>query len=714
MSDTLSPSPAPSGLMAALMDPGVQTLAGMAQGFAQAAMPTRMPTPWGAVIGMGAGGAMQGATNAQRMALTQNQIRAGQMQNQVTQAQLPLELARSQMMTSAFQNPNLLGSIYGAGGAPFGAPGGAAPTTGAPAPVTPIVAPAAGGASPYGKATSAALLSLPDDATRTMAINAALTSNLPQEAWAPWMATLHNESGWNLKAPDNKNDNGTIDVGPGQVNSSNWAHLGLTEAQARDPATNLNASARLFGQNWQSAAGDPTKAIQAYNPGDPGYVAKVAPRLGTWGYPGASAPSAASTVTPENALTTSNQYLAMANDLDRRQAQAKALGLPAPAGDPAALRTAAQQYRAVALAGPTAGATANAELPATLAKYGFTLGANGQMVPIAGGPADPAYVGKAEAAKATAQAAADRTKLITTRAGVFDPVSGREVYRQPEYHELQDPNSGKEYPAFIQPGEDGKINIQGGPPGVTGETPPSKLGPGQEDIIKHLADQYANQDKLKYEGATNSLFQLDQQDRNIATLNSGGGWSSTGTGANAKLEWAKAANSAFQTLGITPVMDPQKVASWEDASKVQTQLAFAQAKQLGSREAQQVIQMSRVATPGAENTPQGYGAISAGYHEMNNREVDLYNYKTNWAQTHGGNLMGAETAFNNQFTPEMYGHRAISTVLPIKISSDADLGKYLPGTIVIAPNGNKVMVPMRAGSPSVPGYLTANMPNAQP
>lgn len=342
------------------------------------------------------------------------------------------------------------------------------------------------------------------------------------------------------------------------------------------------------------------------------------------------------------------------------------------------------------------------------------------MEPIPGGVADPAYVGAAAAAKATADAAASRTKLITTRAGVFDPVSGQEIYRQPEYHELQDPNTGQEYPAFVQPGANGQLSVMGGPPGMaSGAIPPSKLGPGQEKVIEHLADQYANEDKQKYEGATNSLFQLSQQDQNIAALNQGGGWSATGTGANTKMEWAKGINSVAQSLGVNPIIDPAKVASWEDATKIQTQLAFAQAKQLGSREAQQVISMSRAATPGAENTPQGYQAISSGYHEMNNREVDAYNFKTAWLQSHGGNLQGAETAFNNQFTPSMYAARAISTVNPVNITATdqptamAQMSHYLPGTVVKLANGKQTIVPPNQTAPPIPSYIQSYLNPSQ-
>ena len=109
-----------SALMDALSDPGVNTLAGMAQGFAQAAMPTRMPTPIGAVLGMGAGGMMQGAGNAQRMQAQQQQIQGARMQNIATASGLPLTVARNQALTNIWQNPDLLQSMTN--GSPMGAP----------------------------------------------------------------------------------------------------------------------------------------------------------------------------------------------------------------------------------------------------------------------------------------------------------------------------------------------------------------------------------------------------------------------------------------------------------------------------------------------------------------------------------------------------------------------------------------------------------------
>jgi len=310
---------------------------------------------------------------------------------------------------------------------------------------------------------------------------------------------------------------------------------------------------------------------------------------------------------------------------------------------------------------------------------------------------DLATAGQKAAATAGAEAAASWQKPVVTRAGVYDPRTNKEIYRQPEYHEFTDPVTGQERGGFIAPNDQGGVAVTGGfTPGSEG--PVVKMAPGQEETIKHLSDQYANENKAKYEGAINSLFQLEQQDQNIATLNSGGGWSVTGAGNNFRLGLAKQVNGLLTPLGIAPAVDPTKVASWEDANKLQTQLAFAQARQLGSREAAQIIHMSAAATPGTENTPQGYKLISGGYREMNQREVDLRNFETNWMQQRQGNLIGAETAFNTQYTPKMYADRAISQVHPIRVNTPGAVKNMLPGTMFVGPDGIPRVVPGGAGA----------------
>ena len=739
MSDTTGDT-----FMQALTDPRLDALLGMTQGFAQAAMPTRMPTPFGAVLGMGAGGAMQGVKQGQALAMGAQQLQQAQIANQ-----------RAGMLMDAYKQ------MYGGGGAPFGAPvarAGQSPLPGAASSGQPgyLTSPQqlkmladlamatgqdraaatlynmpntmAGGAG-YSMGANGQAFPTPGgaaDPRMVAAIQAAKTFAEKNTA-APY------EQPVSVDVPQLGPDGQpTGNVVKQQIPLPQWAAQNGSAAGSGAPLQPNALPADPFPGwakkiNAGESGGDPNAANPNSTASGPGQFLN-----GTW-------PSVLRATRPDIAAGHTDAELmplrnipALADSATEAYARMNGgilaqKGLPvdgstvalAHAFGPGGASTILQAQPNAPLAmlpGMAPVIAANPQLK------GATAGQVTQMYQARmNGGQPPQYGGQVTLSpqnQAALQLQTDRAKLITTRAGVVDPTQidpatgmAKEIYRQPEYHELQDPQTGAEYPSFVQPGANGQLLVSGGPPGMGGQLPPSRVGPGQEDAIKHLADQYANEDKQKYEGATNSLFQLGQQDKNIAALNAGGGWSATGAGADAKMQWAKGINSAFQTMGIAPPFDPSKVASWEDATKIQTQLAFAQAKQLGSHEAQQVISMSRAATPGAENTPEGYQAISSGYHEMNNREVDLYNYKTDWLQNHGGNLTGAETAFNNQFTPAMYAERARSTVDPFPIKSQdqasamQEMQQYLPGTMIKLPNGKTSIVPPRPGMPPVPGYI---------
>lgn len=375
MSDSTSGGGFGSSLLSALTNPGVDALMGMAQGFAQAAMPTRMPTPWGAALGMGGAGALQGVRSGQQLQQASQAIQSGEMKNQLIRSELPLELAKNKMLANVWQNPSEMQSLMGGS---------------AGAPAAPSAPPSTTTSVDQSAATKAALSSLDPDA-RQMAVKAAMQANLPPGAWAPWIATVKNESGWDLKAPDHENANGSFDIGPGQVNSRTAGDLGYTVDQLRDPSTNLLASAKYFGQQWKGQNGNPALAIGHYNAGPSGtpdgtYVGRGMTTLSGWGYNGAPA-TGQGAVSGDTAMGTANWYEQQANQLEQRQQVAKfwqSQGLPVmpPPGDPQALRQAAQQWRQYALAGPTARAqeVAKAQTGLQMDRFGnmYQMGQDGQ------------------------------------------------------------------------------------------------------------------------------------------------------------------------------------------------------------------------------------------------------------------------------------------------------------------------------------------------
>ena len=135
------------------------------------------------------------------------------------------------------------------------------------------------------RATSAAILSVPPTLQGPV-MAAAARAGLPPEAVAPWIASLHHENGFTTKDGDNG------EIGIGQVMPGTGKMYGYSEQQLRDTPTNLEASAKIFGDNWQKSAGDVSKTVAGYNTGGiggtptQGYLPDVQGRLRSWGYPG--------------------------------------------------------------------------------------------------------------------------------------------------------------------------------------------------------------------------------------------------------------------------------------------------------------------------------------------------------------------------------------------------------------------------------------------
>ena len=73
-------------------DPTTMGLLGLAQGFGQAAMPSRMPVSFGAAMGMGGAGMMQGAQAGLAGQQQEQALAASTLQNQMTRAMLPARI----------------------------------------------------------------------------------------------------------------------------------------------------------------------------------------------------------------------------------------------------------------------------------------------------------------------------------------------------------------------------------------------------------------------------------------------------------------------------------------------------------------------------------------------------------------------------------------------------------------------------------------------
>lgn len=384
-----------SSLMDALIDPGVQALAGAAQGFAQAALPTRMPIPAGAAIGMGLGGLAQGAGNALS-------LQRANMQNQLAASALPMELAKNKMLASFWQHPEQIQTMMG-GASPATAP------PGNPTQPMPAASPVAGGG--MAGASNPAIQPIIEAEAQKNGIPLPLAT-----------AYLQQESSLGTNPAANGN------IGQITFKTASMPGYGMTPisgADLKDPAKNIAFSLQYLRKAGDAAGvtnwNDPSQwgtALKAYNGGgDPNYVQNVArwlPKGTQVGIPEApvqqpfqvaqagggaipvpgQAQGAAPTQTSEGsisaaeALNRSQQFFTQANQLEQAQNRAKALqsqgffmAIPPP-GDPVAIRAQGQKYLDLALAGPKAAEEARARAPFQTSRVnagGVLYDANGNV-----------------------------------------------------------------------------------------------------------------------------------------------------------------------------------------------------------------------------------------------------------------------------------------------------------------------------------------------
>jgi hypothetical protein len=187
----------------------------------------------------------------------------------------------------------------------------------------------------------------------------------------------------------------------------------------------------------------------------------------------------------------------------------------------------------------------------------------------------------------------------------------------------------------------------------------SSVTPGSLEMQKGAGEAYEDARK-KYEGAQDVKRQVAVMESNFRELNSAN-WSTAGTGAEARLNMAKAANSIFTALGVKDEklpFDPDKIASWESLTKESLRLGFALSRSLGAREAMQVVQSAIKANPGIQNTPLGARMVMNAIRESAQRDTDYYRFATQYG-TQRGHLVGADIEFNKVNPPELYGRRAI-------------------------------------------------------
>lgn len=208
-------------------------------------------------------------------------------------------------------------------------------------------------------------------------------------------------------------------------------------------------------------------------------------------------------------------------------------------------------------------------------------------------------------------------------------------------------------------------------PGTAGVVSMSPgLSPAQQGAERKLGEDFATVDKKAYDNANASLGMLTSMNNSAEILNATpGGWAAPGAGANARLEIGKSLNQVSGLFGGQPVVDPEKVGSWELLNK-QTKLMGMQVINAyfgGSREAASIINGATSAVPNAENSYLGFRMVSSGIEQDLQRQRDLYEFKAQRLSA-GQPLATAETDFNKAHPVAEYTTRAIANAVPDNVA----------------------------------------------
>jgi hypothetical protein len=188
----------------------------------------------------------------------------------------------------------------------------------------------------------------------------------------------------------------------------------------------------------------------------------------------------------------------------------------------------------------------------------------------------------------------------------------------------------------------------------------SSVTPGTEGLQKEAIANYSEAQKA-YDSNQQTKLTLVEMEDSLRALN-GAGWSSTGPGADARLQLARSWNTLWQVLGVDPKnlpFNPDTIGKGEDLNKNSTRLGFQLARSLGAREAAQIVQGAIKANPGDANTPTGARMVIDTIRQNAERNLDYFEFATRYAQTHGGDLLGADMEFNRINPPNLYARRAI-------------------------------------------------------
>lgn len=204
---------------------------------------------------------------------------------------------------------------------------------------------------------------------------------------------------------------------------------------------------------------------------------------------------------------------------------------------------------------------------------------------------------------------------------------------------------------YSMPGPSKRGDVIGGVP----------IGPAGT-IAGGLAESFIGPELHAYNNAQQTMGLLYEMGKNFDTMAAGGGFLTPGSAGEARLALGKVINTFADMTGTNQLVDAKKLAAGEDIEKGTQRMGISVLSSLlgTQREAADTIRnMTEKGVPGVSNTPLGARLLVASIEQATARQIELYEFKNLWAQKHGGDLTGADAAFNELHPAQGYIKKAL-------------------------------------------------------
>jgi hypothetical protein len=215
---------------------------------------------------------------------------------------------------------------------------------------------------------------------------------------------------------------------------------------------------------------------------------------------------------------------------------------------------------------------------------------------------------------------------------------------------------------------------------AAGQTPISALGPSQEHQLAATGQEsgkYISDLQTQADNARQANYTLDQ----MSTVARG---VVLGPAAPAKAWMQNAATAMAQLFGANP--PAQALGNYQELTKYANQVAFAATRQMGSREAAQIVHLQMESNPNPRLMPQAFADLVGSMRAMNSYIV-AKNTAIQGVATDKASALKAASTWTNQVDPRVWdlslspqmatkfapqiGFKGIATAIPFMANEDA-------------------------------------------